>query len=133
MNEEYSMPPIKVDALAVVLLLSDNPDRTAAFYRDVIGLPLVAEEHGGRHRHYGGTTGSIYFTIQYASDFAGTPSHGPDSMQLCFTVPSMDDFLQHLLTLQLVPLHPPQPFEHTTFVTLRDPDGRTLRVMTAWA
>lgn len=126
------MPAHKGEGLAVVLLLSDNPDRTAAFYRDVIGLDLVAEEHGGRHRHYGGTTGSVYFTIQYASDFAGTPSHGPDSMQLCFAVADLGEFLKHLEQYEVAALHEPRAFEHTTFVTLRDPDGRTLRVMTRW-
>ncbi len=126
------MTPRKVNALAVALLLSDNPDRTAAFYRDVLGLPLVPEAHDGRPRHYACPTGSVYFTIQYARDFAGAPSHGPASLQLCFTVPDIDDFLLHLRECRVEPVHPPRPFEHTVFVTLRDPDGRTRRVMTPW-
>src|SRR3954465_7265150 len=108
------MASTKAAGLSVVLLLSDNPGRTAAFYRDVLGLPLVAEEHGGRHQHFACTSGSVYFTIQYASDFAGPPpSHGPDSMQLCFTVPDIDAFLRHLEACHVQPLHVPRPFEHT--------------------
>jgi len=127
------MAQSKVDGLAVVLLLSDDPDRTAAFYRDVLGLDLVAEQHDGRHTHYACTTGAIYFTIQYAGDLAGRPpAHGPDSLQLCFTVPALDAFLQGLARHSLTPLHPPRRFEHTTYVTLRDPDARTVRVMTPW-
>jgi len=123
----------KVEGLSVVLLLSDNPTRTAGFYRDVLGLALVAEEHDGRQPHYACTTGSVYFTIQFASDFAGPhPAHGPDSLQLCFTVPDMDAFLRHLQNQAVTPQHAPLPFEHTVFVTLRDPDWRTLRVMTPW-
>jgi hypothetical protein len=47
-------------------------------------------------------------------------------------VPNMDEFLQHLRTVKVEPLHAPMPFEHTTFTTLRDPDGRAVRVMTPW-
>jgi catechol 2,3-dioxygenase-like lactoylglutathione lyase family enzyme len=119
--------------LSVVLLLTNDPDRTAAFYRDVIGVDLKPEEHGGRHRHYGGTTGSIYFTVQYTGDIPGQrPDALHDSLQLCFSVPDLSAFLKHLETHRVQPLHPPRPFEHTTFVTLRDPDGRTVRVMTPW-
>jgi catechol 2,3-dioxygenase-like lactoylglutathione lyase family enzyme len=120
-------------SLSVVLLLSNDPDRTAGFYRDLIGIPLEAEEHGGRRRHYGGVTGSIYFTVQYTGDIPGPrPDALHDSLQLCFSVPDLQVFLQHLEKHGVQPLHVPRPFEHTTFVTLRDPDGRTVRVMTPW-
>jgi len=127
------MPSVSVSALSVVLLLSDDPDRTAAFYRDVLGLDLVGEEHDGRRKHYACRMGSVYFTIQHAGDFfAAQPGPGPDSLQLCFSVPDIQAFLRHLQDREVKPLHPPRGFEHTTFVTLRDPDGRALRVMTPW-
>jgi hypothetical protein len=44
----------------------------------------------------------------------------------------MDAFLSHLHDRQVEPLHPVRPFEHTAFTTLRDPDGRLVRVMTPW-
>lgn len=127
------MASSKVDGLAVVLLLSDDTQRTAAFYRDVLGLSLQEEQHGGRHAHYACRTGSVYFTIQYTGDVAGQkhPS-GVDSLQLCFTVADLDGFLQRLKEHGVDPLHPPVPFEHTRFVTLRDPDGRAVRIMTPW-
>jgi hypothetical protein len=53
-------------------------------------------------------------------------------LQLCFTVADLDAFLRHLHERNVTPLHPPQPFEHTTFVTLLDPEGRHVRVMTPW-
>jgi catechol 2,3-dioxygenase-like lactoylglutathione lyase family enzyme len=40
---------MQVQGLSVVLLLTADTDRLAAFYRDVLGLPLEAEEHDGRH------------------------------------------------------------------------------------
>jgi catechol 2,3-dioxygenase-like lactoylglutathione lyase family enzyme len=119
--------------LAVVLLLANDPSRTAAFYRDVLGLVLNAEEHDGRPTHYACRLGSVYFTIQSRGDL-GEPEaiREHDSLQLCFTVPSMDVFLEHLKTRQVAALHEPRAFEHTTFTTLLDPDGRHVRVMTPW-
>jgi catechol 2,3-dioxygenase-like lactoylglutathione lyase family enzyme len=122
-----------VEGLSVVLLLSRDTERTAAFYRDVLGLPLTAEEHGGRHKHYACRLGSVYFTIQLAADIgAPEPGRGYDFLQLCFTTADLDAFLRRLDGLKITPLHPPQPFEHTTFITLLDPDGRHVRVMTPW-
>src|SRR5262245_6927772 len=123
----------QVEALAVVLLLTRDTTRTAAFYREVLGLMLQEEEHGGRHKHYACRLGSIYLTIQLGADL-GEPEPGRehDSLQLCFTAASMEKFLEHLKAHQVKPLHAPRSFEQTTFTTLIDPDGRHVRVMTPW-
>lgn len=127
------MPGAQVDGLAVVLLLSEDTDRTAAFYRDVLGLTLTAEEHDGRHRHYACRLGSVYFTIQRGADIGEPEAEREyDSLQLCFTVPDMNAFVAHVQARQVKPLHSPRPFEHTVFTTLVDPDGRHVRVMTPW-
>ncbi|HAB18754.1 MAG TPA: VOC family protein [Verrucomicrobiota bacterium] len=122
----------QINGLAVVLLLASDADRTAAFYRDVLGLPLKAERHDGRHTHYACPMGGLYFTIQPRADLGEPPATGYDSLQLCFTTPSMDTFQERLARLGVRALHPPRAFEHTTFTTLVDPDGRHVRVMTPW-
>jgi len=128
------MDPTRVNALAVVLLLSKDTERTAAFYRDLLGLPLVGEQHDGRHKHFACPFGANYFTIQPTTDLsAPEPMGGYDFLQLCFTVGDLDAFLSRLKAANVEPLHPPRPFEHTTFTTLIDPDGRHVRVMTPWA
>ena len=117
-----------VDGMSVALLLAKDTARTAAFYRDVLGLPLVGEEHDGRHKHYACQLGSIYFTIQLDADLAPRRRHlGYDFLQLCFNVVDLDAFLVRLDELKIKPLHPPQLFEHTRFVTLLDPDHRHVR------
>src|SRR5262245_45727080 len=127
-SPETSMP-IQVQGLSVVLLLTADTERLVAFYRDVLGIPLEAEEHDGRHKHYACALGPIYFTIQRATDLgAPTPERGYDFLQLCFTVADLEAFMQHLRDRQVAPLHPPLPFEHTRFTTLLDPDGRHVRV-----
>lgn len=122
-----------VEGLSVVLLLARDTKPTSAFYRDVLGLPLREEQHGGRHKHYACQLGTIYFTVQSAADLtAPEPGKGYDFLQLCFTVMDLDAFMRRLLDLKVTPLHPLQRFEHTRYTTLLDPDGRHVRVMTPW-
>lgn len=118
--------------LAVILLLSEDADRTAAFYREILSVPVLAERHDGRHTHYACRLGSVYFTIQPRTDLGEPPATGYDSLQLCFTVPSMEDFERGLSDRGIRALHPPTRFESTVFMTLKDPDGRHVRVMTPW-
>jgi catechol 2,3-dioxygenase-like lactoylglutathione lyase family enzyme len=128
------MTDCPVTGLPVVLLLARDTDRTAAFYRDVLGIPLRGEEHDGRHRHYGASFAGSYFTIQPSADLHAPEGNGGyDYLQLCFSVPDLDAFMKSLAGAGVTPLHPPAPFEHTTFTTLLDPDGRHVRVMTPWA
>jgi catechol 2,3-dioxygenase-like lactoylglutathione lyase family enzyme len=122
-----------VESLSVALLLAKDTERTSAFYRDVLGLPLEREQHDGRAPHYACRLGSVYFTIQVATDLAPeAPGRGYDFLQLCFTVADLDDFARHLKELNVAPLHAARHFERTRFITLLDPDGRHVRVMTAW-
>lgn len=118
--------------LAVILILATDADRTAAFYKDTLGVPLLAERHDGRHTHYACRLGSIYFTIQPRTDLGAPPGSGYDSLQLCLTTPDMEVFMASLAGKGIQTLHPPKPFEHTQFTTLLDPDGRHVRVMTPW-
>ena len=81
--------------------------------------------HDARHRHYACQTGSVYFTIQLSKDLAKeAPGHGYDFLQLCFTVHDLNAFVALLEEHAIAPLYPPRPFEHTTYITLLDPDGR---------
>ena len=119
--------------LSVVVLLSAEADRTASFYRDLLGVPLKAERHDGRHTHYACRLGTVYFTVQPAADLSEVPERGHDSMQLCFTTPDLEGRLASLAAHGVSPLHPPRPFEHTVYVTLLDPDRRHVRLMTPWS
>jgi catechol 2,3-dioxygenase-like lactoylglutathione lyase family enzyme len=122
-----------IQGLSVVLLLARDTGRTSAFYRDVLELPLQAEEHDGRHTHYACRLGSVYFTIQSAADLSTPqPGRGYDFLQLGFTVADLDAFVRRLDDLKIRPLHLPEKFEHTRYLTLLDPDGRHVRVMTPW-
>lgn len=127
------MADCKVDGLSVVLLLARDARATTAFYRNLLGLPLHEEEHGGRHVHSACRLGSVYFTVQWATDLtAPEPDRGYDFLQLCFTVSDLDAFVETLARHNITPLHPPTVFEATRFITVLDPDRRHVRIMTPW-
>lgn len=46
-----------------VVLTSADPDRTAAFYRDALGLPLARERHRGTAHHWAGMVGGQHLAI----------------------------------------------------------------------
>ena len=71
--------------------------------------------------------------MQPDEDFSTpVPDGGYDFLQLCFSVPDLSAFLAKAKQQGVAPLALPQPFEHTTYVTLMDPDGRHVRIMTPW-
>ena len=122
-----------VSGLSVILLLAQDTEATAAFYQNVLGLSLRGEAHDGRHRHYACQLGSLYFTIQPATDLVEPGSRkGYDFLQLCFTVEDLAGFLRRIEHSGVSPVHGPRHFEGTEYVTLLDPDGRHVRVMTPW-
>src|SRR5688572_27982937 len=61
-----------------VVLVSDTPDVTAAFYRDVLGLPLEEEQHRGTLRHYARQLQSIHFAIHAREGFWLETSRSPE-------------------------------------------------------
>jgi predicted enzyme related to lactoylglutathione lyase len=48
-------------------------------------------------------------------------------LQLCFSVKDLDAFLAKAKNMGVAHLAPPQSFDHTTFVTILDPDSRHAR------
>src|SRR5262245_34158068 len=119
-----------VQSLAIVWLLAEHTERTAAFYRDVLGLPLSEErDPATSEKHSAVRMGPLRFIIRYSHDVPGeSRPQGRDSIELCFTVADMDAFLAHARAMNVTPLHPPRPFLKTEFTTLRDPDGRIVQI-----
>jgi hypothetical protein len=71
------------DVLPVVLLLSREVTRVGAFHRDVLGLPLQEEQHDGRHTHHACRPGTVYFTIQPATDSGRRTRTGATTPRSC--------------------------------------------------
>ncbi len=58
-----------VNGFKSIVLTSQAPADTAAFYRDVLGLPLEEERHRGTDRHWACQVGSLHFAIHDRAGF----------------------------------------------------------------
>ena len=106
-----------------VLLVSQDPQRLAAFYRDVLGIPLEEERHDGTHPHYGCEVGDLHFAVHPVENFDGR-SPGVGSVKLAFEVFDLDAFLGRLTAHGVNPLYPPRALGKTSRITaVLDPDG----------
>jgi catechol 2,3-dioxygenase-like lactoylglutathione lyase family enzyme len=116
-----------------VVLVSDTPDATAAFYRDVLGLPLEEEEHRGTLRHYACQLQSIHFAIHARDGFWLETSRSPEPATsiVSFTVLDMPALEKHLAAkgVAIVARTKIGPMD---YVALRDPDGRSVCCGTPW-
>jgi catechol 2,3-dioxygenase-like lactoylglutathione lyase family enzyme len=127
------MNPTLVREMKSVVLTSDAPDTTAAFYRDILGLPLETEQHRGTVRHWACQLGSIHFAIHDRKGFwlEWAPVEGPPPTVVSFTIVDLDAFLDHLRA-QGAPVVARNRIGPMEFVALRDPDGRTVCCGTPW-
>jgi len=109
---------MRVEFLSAVLLVSRNHDRLAAFYREVIGVPLEDEQHGESLKHYGCELGDLHFAIHPAGE-----SYGVGSVKLAFEVFDMDAHVKKLAAHGVKVLYPPRQMGPMTSTAIRDPDG----------
>ena len=119
-----SIVPQMIEMKSVVLL-SDTPEVTAAFYREVMRLPLETERHRGTERHWACQLGSIHFAIHERKTFwlPSALAGEPPATVVSFTVENLEEMVAHLAThnVQIVARTKIGPM---SFVAVRDPDGR---------
>lgn len=112
----------KIEFLSAVLLVSKDPGRLAAFYRDVVGLPIQVEEHGETDKHYGCELGDLHFAIHPVSNFEGSLT-GVGAIKLAFTVFDMNAFMKKIESLGIKLVYPPKDTGFSLMTALHDPDG----------
>ena len=112
----------RIEFLSAVLLVSPNPERLADFYRDVVGLPLEVERHGGSRPHWGCTLGEIHFAIHPIEAFPDRQG-GVGSVKLAFTVFDIRGLAKRLEESDVPLLDPPRDTGFFWSTAIRDPDG----------
>jgi predicted enzyme related to lactoylglutathione lyase len=116
-----------------IVLTSDTPDVTAAFYRNVVGLPLEEERHRGTTRHWACQVGSLHFAIHERKSFWLPTLSSADSpaIVVSFTTDDLDAVLASLSSggVEVVARTNIGPM---SFVAVRDPDGRHICFGTPW-
>jgi catechol 2,3-dioxygenase-like lactoylglutathione lyase family enzyme len=128
-SADTETPAMLVDSVGAILLISDDAEKLAAFYREALGFPLEDEVHEGVPLHYGCEIGAVHFAIHPSADWPGRP--GPDSQSpvIVFYTSDVEATYQRLVAngVQATP-----PFDHgfATMTAFRDPDGNNVQVMT---
>jgi catechol 2,3-dioxygenase-like lactoylglutathione lyase family enzyme len=122
------MPKPKVEFLCAVLLVSRNPERLVAFYRDVLGLPLEVEHHGNTLAHFGCEVGDVHFAIHPVENLPGSLPH-VGAVRLAFEVFELDAMLERLSAHGVTLLRAPgADAESFRIAVLADPDGNVLEL-----
>ena len=59
---------MSIHAVGALLLISDDPEQLANFYRDALGLAIEEERHDDIPLHYGCEIGGMHFAIHPSAD-----------------------------------------------------------------
>jgi catechol 2,3-dioxygenase-like lactoylglutathione lyase family enzyme len=115
----------RIEFVSAVLLLSRDPERLAAFYRDALGLPLAKERHGASRPHFGCELGDIHFAIHPADEAGST---GTGAVKLAFFVFDLDGLVRSLEEHGVDLLYPPRQLgdADSRITAVRDPDGNEI-------
>jgi catechol 2,3-dioxygenase-like lactoylglutathione lyase family enzyme len=115
-----------------IVLTTDDLERTAAFYRDVLGLPLELERHRGTVAHYAGQVGAMHFALHERATFWLKTQAAPSGDAIVsFTIDDADAFVAHLAA-RGVEITERTKIGPMAFVAFRDPDGRHVCCGTPW-
>lgn len=125
--------PERIEYLSAVLLTSPEPRRLAAFYRDVLGLPLEEERHDPEPAHWGCELGDVHFAIHPAKgEGSGAPHEGASvrAVHVAFFVFDLRALVERLEAEHGVScLYPITPLGSSSLATaVRDPDGNEVEL-----
>lgn len=128
---------MRLTGLHHVTLISEDLERTTAFYRDVLGLTLVREganddDPGARHFWFGdadGTPGTLISFLEYGDMPEGVVGRG-STHHVAFSVGSTaeQDAWREWLASKRVPCTEPLTRGGLRSVYFRDPDGHVLEI-----
>ena len=116
-----------IEFLSGVLMVSADPTRLAAFYRDVLGIPLEAEDHEGTMPHWGCTLGDVHFAIHPVEDFPDSRA-AVGAVKLAFTVFDLSSVVAELAQKDVQLLRPPEDTGYFLSAMLCDPDGNLIEL-----
>jgi RimJ/RimL family protein N-acetyltransferase len=111
-----------IEGFSGILLVSGNPERLAAFYRDVLEIPLEDEHHEGTLPHWGCTLGEVHFAIHPIEDFPDGTS-GVGAIKIALTVFDVRGLAARLEEKGVTFLYPPRDEGFFISAALLDPDG----------
>ena len=85
--------PVKKAALNHIALYVTSLGKSTAFYKDIVGLDTIPEPfHDGKHTWFSVAEHSHLHLIEGATG----PVNNPKNTHVCFSVPSIDEFIARL-------------------------------------
>jgi len=130
----------ELEFLSAVIVISNDAEKLARFYREVLGVPLESAQHGESHRHYECLMGDVHFAIHpLANHSHSSPSSSRiprmdpkmvavGSMKLALTTFDMAATIKRLQASQIEPIYPPKDIGFATMTAIRDPDGNYVEI-----
>jgi predicted enzyme related to lactoylglutathione lyase len=112
----------QIEFLSAVLIVSEDPARLAAFYRDVVGIPLKDEAHGQSLPHYGCTLGDLHFAIHPVETFPDR-RNGVGAVKLALNVFDIKALVKRLEDKGVKLLYPPADTGFFISTAINDADG----------
>src|SRR3712207_2281968 len=85
-----------------VILVTEDVERLAAFYRDMLGLPLEREEHGDLPVHYGFDIGATHLGIHPPESFGRSKARSGGTV-FAVEVDDLDAWLERLASKGIKP------------------------------
>jgi predicted enzyme related to lactoylglutathione lyase len=111
-----------IEFLSGVLLVSEEPERLASFYRDVLGVPLEVEEHEDTLPHWGCTLGDVHFAIHPVKDFEDRRC-GVGAVKLAFNIFDIQALVERLEKKGVELIYPVRDTGYFLTTAVFDPDG----------
>ena len=133
---------LRITGLHHVTLLCADVERSAAFYRDLLGMRLVErarnpDDPNAQHLAFGGdgvTGGTMVTCMEYPELEEGTVGRG-STHHFALAVESDDELSAWVAYLRSRGVEVTDPYDRGRFrsIYLRDPDGHLVEIATAWS
>jgi catechol 2,3-dioxygenase-like lactoylglutathione lyase family enzyme len=111
-----------------VILVTNDVERLAAFYRDMMDLPLEREEHGELPVHYGVDVGITHLGIHPPASF-GRGTARPGGSVFALQVDDLDSWLDRLDSRGIRPVVPKHDEGFGPVAAIEDPDGNLIELV----
>ncbi len=119
---------MSVKSICGAILVSQSPEKLAAFYSEALGIEFGREDHGGLAPHWGADIGTVHFGIHppenFLRDFAGRAS-----AVLAFDVDSVADCEARLERLGSPCIQPPHDEGFGKVASYLDPEGNQFEIV----
>jgi catechol 2,3-dioxygenase-like lactoylglutathione lyase family enzyme len=120
-----------VNFLNAVLIVSRDAPGLARWYREVLGIGLVDENHegGGEAPHFGCTMHGLHFAIHPTENYSFAPETGRGGVRIAFDVSDIAAFALGLEDKEVDWVFKPVDLGWSTMLALRDPEGNMVEVL----